>query len=532
MSNYVFGTSLSYVDYLQAANFEDSYRSTISEHTRSIIASNEELQREHISICETLSETVSSGFEQLSYDLQAIAEGVSELNATFQWGFSKLLESVGQTNTALFQLVKIAKTPAQTWAYEQFEIARDAYRQDLHDDALEYLDRAINGHAGNTGYKLEYRFHYLLGTIRLGSFTNNSQDIVNLIDAENAFLNAAKYAHHYYPKEAAHAFLAAGWAAYCQGKMPEAERYTEQALSLCPDLQEGRFQIAKIQMHVGDVDRAITSLRRVIELDRGYSIKAASDDDFMCYEAKVYALLDTLRQETKEKAEAALAAIKQDAVETERQHINEFSLPKYADLTSAEHALHEASDAARNDTYFGYLDALSLCAEVKVKLEDACSRFQRGVHSELNQRIAALNARISNIGKASMGKNWKTIRMVGIAIFTILGVVQALRVEQANVQQFQIRKQAAARVFAELRRKGYDPAKLSLEEGRRLGYRVEDMPPASTGDPRVWLGSFFWGGILFWFGFAAIGKKVQKIRTTATLKGEKDRLQSILNNSF
>lgn len=528
MSNYVFGTSLSYRDYLQAESFEDSFKSDISKHTRSIIASNEELQREHISVSEALSTAVSSGFEQLSFDLQTLAQGVSELNATFQWGFSELLTIVGRVNDTLTELVRIAKTPAQTWAYEQFEIARDAFRQDLHHEALEYLDRAINGYAGNTGYKLEYRFHYLLGTIRLGSFRNNSRDVVNLIEAENAFLNAARYARRDQPKEAGRAFLAAGWTAYCQGKMRDAKQYTEQALSLYPDLGEAHFQAAKIQMHVGSPDHALPSLRQAIELDRGYSIKAAADNDFKRYEAKVHALLDTLRQEAKEKAETALVATQQQAVETERRHVQDFSLTKYAELASARRDLDEASGATRHDTYFGYLDALSFCAQARQNLRKAIADFVTRADAEVKQRIAELDGRISRVRNANMGGIWVTLLFVGIITFSILGFTQGSRVDEANTRQEQIRKEAGNRVLAELRRKGYDPNKMSIQEGRRLGYRIEDLPPKDIGSTfsGTWFSYIFWGSLLS-VGIAVIGNKTQKSTTIATLQGEQDRLQRI-----
>ena len=172
MSNYVHGSSLSYRDYLMAQGFERSIKSEISEQTRLLIASNEELQREHISVSRSLSDSVSSGIEQLSSDLNSLSRGVSEgfeqlawkidelsqglveLNSTFQWGFSELLVSVGRVNDSLQELIIIAKTPAQTWAYEQFEIARDAFRKEFYEEAIEYVERAINGYASNTGYKL------------------------------------------------------------------------------------------------------------------------------------------------------------------------------------------------------------------------------------------------------------------------------------------------------------------------------------------------------------------------------------------
>ena len=213
MSSYVHGSRFSYLDYLQAKSFEQGLRSEISKQTRALIATNEQLQREHISVTRSLSATVSDGFEQLSFDLQGVRQDLAEINSTLNWGFSELLTAVGRVNDSLNDLIKISKTPAQIWAYEQFEIAREAYRKELYDEAIEQLDRAIGGHGSNAGYKLEYRFHYLLGTIQLGSFRNNSPEIVNLAQAESAFLNAARYARMDEPMEAGRAFLAAGWSA-------------------------------------------------------------------------------------------------------------------------------------------------------------------------------------------------------------------------------------------------------------------------------------------------------------------------------
>lgn len=252
-----------------------------------MIASNGQLQREHITVSRSSNQGMTEGFERLSFDLQRLNEGMPELTAAFEWGFSELLAAMGQVNDALAQLIRITKTPAQTWAYEQFEIAREAFRKRLYPEALEYLNRAINGFAGNTGYNLEYRFHYLLGTIRLGSFKNSSKDVVDLPAAENAFVATARYSREDQPMEAGRAMLAAGWAAYCQGKIEAAKEYTNQALSLSPSLGEAYFQLAKIQMHMGEVATALTPLQKAIEMDRLYSVKAASDGDFLPHQLQL-----------------------------------------------------------------------------------------------------------------------------------------------------------------------------------------------------------------------------------------------------
>ena len=335
---------MSYRDYLQAKSFEDDVRSDISKQTRSIIASNEELQREHIRVLEASSEAVSSGFEQLSYDIHALSEEVARLGAAIHWGFSQLLMQAARMNDTLEELLKIAKTPAQTWAYEQYEIARDAFRRELFDDALDYLNRAINGYAGNTGYKLEHRFYYLLGAIRMGSFRNTSPEIVSLEQAEQAFLTAAKYARSdsdfstdakmdakrfafvnavknskvgldYRERasieanrgQACLSYLAAGRAAYCQGKIAEAVQYTQLA-SKC-DFPIVHFQMAKLRMHQGDPDSALESLKKAIEGDRAYSLKAAEDADFRPYKIKVDALIAMLCEQARKEADAVFLVL-------------------------------------------------------------------------------------------------------------------------------------------------------------------------------------------------------------------------------
>lgn len=470
MSIYVYGTRLSYRDYLQAKSFEDGLRFEIDKQTRSIIASNEELQQEGLAIVKQLGDSVARGFEQLSIDIDSISSGIDELNSTFRWGFSEIIASLGHINDALNKLILIAKTPSQTWAYEQFDIARNAFRQGLYEDTLEYLNCAINGFGGNTGYKIEYRFHFLLGTVRIGSFKNNSSEIVNLVKAESAFLAAAKYARHDLPHEAGRALVAAGWAAYCQGKFTEAQEHTKQAISLYPDLPEAHFQSAKIQMHVGSPDRALPFLRQAIELDRGYSIKAAADNDFKRYEAKVHALLNTLRQEAKEKAEKTLVATQQQAEATEKQHVQNFTLTKYAELAPAKHALNEASDAAQHHTYFGYLDALSFCTQARQNLQKALADFVTGATAEVRQRIADLDSRISR-GKHSEAISI-TLLFVGVIISFILAYIGS--------------------------------------QGSMLGFVV------------VWLvGLFLSVCILF------IARAIHKRIFIATLKGEKDQFQRV-----
>lgn len=389
MSNYVFGTSLRYQDYLQAKSFEDSLRGEISSASRSIIATNKELSRDHISVLESMSSAMTGGFDQLSFEMRAISDGVAELNSTFEWGFSEVLTMLGGLNDSLRELIKVAKTPAQTWAYEQFEIARDAFRRELYDDAIQYLNRAIGGHGDHTGYNLEYRFHYLLGTIRVGSFKNHSEQIVDPPQAEQAFLNAARYARRDHPKEAARSYLGAGWAAYCQGIIQDAERHTKDAIALDDSLAEAHFQLAKIQMHSGNPEAALIPLRTAITLDRGYTLKACTDGDFTGYQQKVDSLIEALRQEVMQTAQRSVDRIESNSVELERNHAEQFCLAEDAPIVAVRKITDMAREVASSGTYYGYLDALRLCDSARSALESAFNGL-RDMHQQQLGKLEAL----------------------------------------------------------------------------------------------------------------------------------------------
>lgn len=308
MSNYVYKSTLSYHDYLQAKSFEDSISEIIthdiSGQTQELISSNNEIHQEQRQISNDLKNSISEGLESISFELQ-------ELNAAFRWGFSEILLTLRDINTSLSELIKIAKTPVQTWAYEQFEIARDAYRKGLYAEALEYLEHSINGHGSNVGYKLEFRFHYLKGLIHLGSYRNSSSSIVNLNKSVESFLNAARYSKSKDTSVAGWSYLAAGWAAYCQGKMEKALEYTNQALDYDNDLIEAYFQSAKILMHIGQPRLAISKLKYAIGKDRRYAAKAMADDDFRKYESDVRDLIYSVRQIKCEIAIDKLSEVKQ-----------------------------------------------------------------------------------------------------------------------------------------------------------------------------------------------------------------------------
>jgi tetratricopeptide (TPR) repeat protein len=265
----------------------------------------DQLSRDIDASAERITDALDTGFDRLSLDLQAIDSRLSEINATFHWGFSEIIAGIGHMSDLLSELIKIAKTPVQTVAFNHFEIARDAFRQRLYRECLEELSKAVLGDHVSPGFKLEWRFHQLMGTVRLGFAGMSSEDLQelqNLSQAEESFVLAARYAKVDYPRDAAVAFLSAGWAAYCQGRMRDALKHAEQAVATDPKLGEAFFQAAKVRVALGEVDEALPALRRAIDMDRGYALKAAADGDFQKYDQRLRAFLEALRHEKLQQA--------------------------------------------------------------------------------------------------------------------------------------------------------------------------------------------------------------------------------------
>src|SRR6185436_7940537 len=378
MPAYVFSRSWSYHDYLQAKNLHDVLSDTVAGPLSDIVATQSESQAELRKIREALE--VGS---------ITLATGLAELNATFEWGFGELLMAVGRLQDSLQSLLRIAKAPAQTWAYEQFEIARDAYRRRLFNECLEHVDRAIGGFGSNTGYALDYRFHYLRGVVLMGSFYNRARTMIRLPDAQQAFCTAARYALHDTPQEASRSFLAAGWCAYCQGDVVQALELTRKSQRLNGSLSTAHYQLAKILMHSGRPAEAIPHFKAAVDLDRRHALKVLDDSDFTRHPGDVASALEELRSKARYEM-AAVWTLVQGLKWMRDFKAGSFTMTKLGDpgvASALAGALQAVETANAKETYFGYLDATSTLrnsARIVVEL------FETFVHTAEAERVRQL----------------------------------------------------------------------------------------------------------------------------------------------
>lgn len=396
-------SNISYGDYLQGNEFEKSIRYGINEQTKQLIASNEQLARENYKVLENISDGINSGFTMLSRDLSGIQDsidsGFRQVTAVFEWGFSEVLLSLGHLNDSLDALIKIAKTPAQTWAYEQFEIARDEFRRGLYQESLDSVFRAINGYGSNPGYKTEFRFHFLQGTIRLGSFKNSDSQIIDPADAEMSFLKAAKYSRNDFPHEAAQSLLCATRAAYVQKKLEDSLRHSLNAISLNQELVEAYFQSAKTYCALGRPQEATDYIVNAIIYEHKYAVKVASDADICKYPKMLEKALVAARDKLKIVYEQ-----ERNTFNTSLNRIKDTTLYGYdvnslcsEQLKVAYNYAKKFDDEAIKNNIWGYEHAAKLAQGGNPVIKSVVDSFKKEVSWLIDEDQQKINADINNV---------------------------------------------------------------------------------------------------------------------------------------
>ena len=375
--------SLTYPEYLQAKEFEKSYRYAIDEQTSALIANERDLAQANIAVLREQNSLLA----EIS---STVSAKMDEINGTLNWGFSEVIAGIGRLNDQIADLIKIARTPAQTWAYEQFDIARDAFRKDLYSESLRYLDRAINGAGGNVGYDIDFRFHFLKGIIFLGSEKNADPAIVNLHEAESSFLLAARYSRSDYPKEAARALLCAGRAAFCSRQLDRALQHTNESLAVSPaPLAEAHFQKAKIHCASGiNLDAAATSVVAAIQLDKLYGLKVCSDGDLLPHKPLIMQAIEEVR-----------LLLEDEVIREENQIARCLAMRRTAKICNIDFAVVESRALAAcgillqqiqarraNETYYCLLENIQRLAKLRGMMDESLRTYPEAICKELSNQ--------------------------------------------------------------------------------------------------------------------------------------------------
>jgi len=289
MSYYKFNPDFTYKDFLKQKKFihSEGFRSSrvfleVHRQILELVADENSLAQYDIEILDSypgLSTEIKSDSVLLAYHTCDEQNTTAELIPKFHWGLADCIATIGHMHENLNLLIEKLDSPVQILAYNHFEKAREAFKAKQYSFALEEINKAINGDQTSSGFQAEWRFYILQGVIYLG-FYDSDIELVDLEKAEDAFTHAALFAQAEYRSASALAYMTAGWAVYCQGKIAQAIEYTKKALDQDPKLYEADFLMAKYHLASGNVPTAFEFLTSAIRFDVFYALKAAGDNDF------------------------------------------------------------------------------------------------------------------------------------------------------------------------------------------------------------------------------------------------------------
>ena len=336
--------------YLEFEGFKDDIIHGLQRQTSEAAATTHALNAgfgEMIASQQEMAAVMQNGFAAVSYGLERVSNGLESLRADFDWAMGAVLWKLELQHATLRNILATLQAPLDPQAKALRGRAENAYAQGWYDEALtdlleseqkNYQDFAVHQTIGNV-----YLYH---------------RQPADLDKARSYYLKAGKYATPRSAYHAAQAFIYAAFVCYQQRDDKAAIEHARRATELAPQLAEAYFNHAKFAAAAGQAAVAIPSLERTIRTDRNYAIKARADADFVNIEAAVSDLMERLRSEARQQAQAQCRAL-QTAISC-----YVIAPQEYAPI---ERAQSEIESLMKQDTYFGYLDALvklSTCRKV------------------------------------------------------------------------------------------------------------------------------------------------------------------------
>lgn len=232
----------------------------------------------------------------ISYIASEACEQRPELLSHFHWALANCIARMGHMGDSLDIMIIETDSPEQTLAFNHFDKARDAFFHKDFKMALREIDAAVYGSQTSSGYKSEWRFFLLQGIIHLGFFGCDIE-MIDLTLAEEALLHAALLSQEGNLVSSSYAFMAASWAAYCNGKIKEANDYIGKTIEHNPKLHEAYYLAGKYQMDEGNVENGFSQLKNALEFDSFYALKAASDPSYLKSEDELTVFLKSYKHE-------------------------------------------------------------------------------------------------------------------------------------------------------------------------------------------------------------------------------------------
>lgn len=234
--------------------------------------------------------------------------GLEELKATFDWGFGQVIWQLELQQETLQDILKVLQAPLDTQAKELRGRAEYAYQNG-------WIDKAERDFLESEGKNYQdFSVHFSLGMIYL----------YHKIDFEKAlgyFRQTVKYAKPSSSHYTAQGWFYTGFVFYLQHEYSEAIEAMNQVLEINPEFSEAHYQLAKNFALLDKPKESIENLRKAIEADADYCLKADMDRDFDGIRTDINALFKQLREEIGAEIMRVWKRVSKDEIE---KIVNEF----------------------------------------------------------------------------------------------------------------------------------------------------------------------------------------------------------------
>lgn len=384
------GSGISYEQYLQANSFvkditgqvmvsSSSIEARVSEQTKELVASNQQLANIFGESFNALSDSLEWGFNQINYALQDVSHEIESLHSDFNYNMALLIDEVRVNNKLFTDMIskldaihKTLESPILTQAREYYHIGCERLSKGLLDKALEAFLEAQK--KNDTDFFIQFHIGklYLYGI-------DEDDNVLNLIEAKKHLLLAARYAKaeisidSNFSKFAAEALLHASISVYAQlGEegikddadktkllLQEAKKLSSDAIRLCQDIPESFYHLAKYTSLLSDSESSIPNLETAIISDRNYAVKVDIDHAFDPIRPNVHKLLISLKEKKKNECKTKLNQTIKLLKEAEEWHPEEHT-KKNIQLKKCIEELSLALNSLDSQTYFWFLDSIAI----------------------------------------------------------------------------------------------------------------------------------------------------------------------------
>lgn len=197
-------------------------------------------------------------------------------------------------NESLELILNNVKNPSQIWAMEQFDIARKAFKNGHYEDAIAYINNAIQGSSSQTGYRLDHRFHYLRGLILFGDMQQKTGELVDYQRAQQAFETAAEYALT--SSDRSECLCKAGLSACATGHHKQAYKIFHQACEADPSDALAHYLYACLNFQRGSDEQGQDYLKLAFMLDLDMVGIALNDPSSRFFADDLEVVIEHVRQ--------------------------------------------------------------------------------------------------------------------------------------------------------------------------------------------------------------------------------------------